>query len=64
VFSRGAQIHPRGHEHGQPEYGAAVLPTFYTESPDLAAVVSVWDRLPEDVRADILAMVKTATVGG
>jgi hypothetical protein len=29
--------------------------------PDLAAVVNAWDRLPEAVRAGILAMVKAAS---
>jgi hypothetical protein len=28
--------------------------------PDLATVVNAWDRLPEAVRAGILAMVKAA----
>jgi hypothetical protein len=28
--------------------------------PDLAAVVDAWDRLPEAVRAGIVAMVETA----
>ena len=28
--------------------------------PDLAAVVNAWDRLPEAVRAGIVAMVKAA----
>ena len=28
--------------------------------PDLAAVVDAWDRLPEAVRAGIVAMVKAA----
>jgi hypothetical protein len=29
--------------------------------PDLAAVVAAWDRLPEAVRAGIVAMVKAAS---
>jgi hypothetical protein len=29
--------------------------------PDLATVVDVWDRLPEAVRAGIVAMVQAAT---
>jgi hypothetical protein len=29
--------------------------------PDLKAVVDAWDRLPEAVRAGIVAMVKAAT---
>ena len=29
--------------------------------PDLADVVEVWDRLPEAIKAGILAMVKTAS---
>jgi hypothetical protein len=29
--------------------------------PDLAAVISAWDRLPEAVRAGIVAMVKAAS---
>jgi hypothetical protein len=28
--------------------------------PDLAAVISAWDRLPEAVRAGIVAVVKAA----
>ena len=30
-------------------------------NPDLAAVVDAWDRLPEAVRAGIVAMVKAAS---
>ena len=30
-------------------------------SPDLAAVIDAWDRLPEAIRAGILAMVKAAS---
>jgi hypothetical protein len=33
--------------------------TYQTE-PDLAAVIDAWDRLPEAVRAGIVAMVKAA----
>jgi hypothetical protein len=32
--------------------------------PDLVAVIDAWDRLPEAVRAGIVAMVKAATKGG
>jgi hypothetical protein len=32
--------------------------------PGLATVVDAWDRLPEAVRAGIVAMVKAATGGG
>jgi hypothetical protein len=31
-----------------------------TADPDLASVVNAWDRLPEAVRAGIVAMVKAA----
>jgi hypothetical protein len=31
--------------------------------PDLAAVIDAWDRLPEAVRAGIVAMVKAASRG-
>jgi hypothetical protein len=31
--------------------------------PELAAVVDAWDRLPEAVRAGIVAMVRAATQG-
>jgi hypothetical protein len=31
--------------------------------PDLATVVNAWDRLPEAVRAGIVAMVKAASRG-
>jgi hypothetical protein len=31
--------------------------------PDLATVVNAWDRLPEAVRAGIVAMVKAASKG-
>jgi hypothetical protein len=34
------------------------------DDPDLATVVDAWDRLPEAVRAGILAMVKAASKGG
>jgi hypothetical protein len=32
-------------------------------NPDLAAVVDAWGRLPEAVRAGIVAMVRAATRG-
>jgi hypothetical protein len=31
--------------------------------PELAAVVEAWDRLPEAVRAGIVAMIGAATLG-
>jgi hypothetical protein len=31
--------------------------------PDLATVVNAWDRLPEAVRAGVMAMVKAASKG-
>jgi hypothetical protein len=31
------------------------------EDADLAAVIEAWDRLPEAIRAGIVAMVKAAT---
>ena len=38
------------------------LPTDTCQTdPDLAAVVDAWDRLPEAVRAGIVAMVRAAT---
>ena len=30
-------------------------------NPDLAAVIEAWDRLPEAIKAGILAMVKAVT---
>jgi hypothetical protein len=33
------------------------------DDPDLAAVIDAWDRLPEAVRAGIVAMVKAASSG-
>ena len=38
----------------------AYLTLLASESPDLAAVVEAWDRLPEAVKVGILAMVKAA----
>jgi hypothetical protein len=32
-----------------------------TDDPDLAAVVAAWPKLPEAIRAGILAMVKAAS---
>jgi hypothetical protein len=32
-----------------------------SNDPDLAAVIDAWDRLPEAVRAGIVAMVKAAS---
>ncbi len=40
---------------------AHTLPTSRGEDADLALIVGVWDRLPEDVRAAIVAMVKAAS---
>ena len=38
-----------------------LLPEMLPVDPDLASVVDAWDRLPEVVRAGIVAMVKAAT---
>jgi hypothetical protein len=35
-----------------------LLPELLPADPDLATVVNAWDRLPEAVRAGIVAMVK------
>jgi hypothetical protein len=32
-----------------------------SNDPDLAAVIDAWDRLPEAIRAGIVAMVKAAS---
>ena len=42
---------------------AHALPTSHDLDPDLALIVGVWDRLPEAVRAGIVAMVKAASKG-
>jgi len=38
------------------------LPIFSDNDPDLAAVVEAWDRLPEPIRAGIVAMVRAMAV--
>ncbi len=40
------------------EHGST--PEATKDSPELAAVVEMWPSLPEAIRADILAMVRTA----
>jgi hypothetical protein len=44
--------------HQQPL--AHTLPTSRGQDPDLALIVDVWDRLPENVRDGIVAIVKAA----
>jgi len=42
---------------------AHLLPTDTCKTdPDLAAVIEAWDRLPEAIRAGIVAMVKAASM--
>lgn len=50
----------RGTESGTVSDGSSELAPV-TIAPDLAAVVDAWDRLPDAIRAGILAMVKAAT---
>jgi hypothetical protein len=45
------------------ENATGVLPVALSADPDLAAVIGAWDRLPEAVRAGIVAMVKAAAAG-
>jgi hypothetical protein len=40
---------------------AHALPTSHGQDPDFALIVAAWDRLPEAVRAGIVAMVKAAS---
>ena len=35
-----------------------------SNDPDLTAIIDAWDRLPEAVRAGIVAMVRAASGGG
>ncbi len=35
-------------------------PTSHGDAPDLTLIVGVWDRLPEDVRSGIVAMVRAS----
>jgi hypothetical protein len=56
-------------QHGNPDHKDCSVPHhFPTEarpSPvELAAVVAAWPRLPEAVRAGIVAMVRASTGGG
>ena len=44
----------------RPSTATRLLPA----DPDFAAVVNAWDRLPEAVRAGIVALVKAALKGG
>jgi hypothetical protein len=48
-----------------PQAGAAtvLLPELLPSDPALRDLVSAWDRLPEVVRAGIVAMVRSATRG-
>jgi len=38
-----------------------MLPACYPRIPTLAAVIEAWDRLPEALKAGIVAMVKAAS---
>ena len=40
---------------------SACLAKLRSKQPDLAAVIEAWDQLSEEVKAGIVAMVKTAT---
>ena len=43
------------------ENAPSLLPEMLPADPDLAILVNTWDRLPEAVRAGIVAMVKAAS---
>ncbi len=47
-------------EQGGAESGAHTAPTAVSD-PDLVAVISAWPKLPEAVRAGIVAMVKASS---
>jgi hypothetical protein len=49
-------------EQGGAESGAHAAP-MTVSNPDLAAVVTTWPKLPEAVRAGIVAMVRTVSDG-
>jgi hypothetical protein len=42
------------------ESATGALPEALPADPELAAVIDAWDRLPEAVRAGIVAMVQAA----
>jgi hypothetical protein len=46
------------------ETGTGLLPEKLPTDPDLATVINAWNRLPEAVRAGIVAMVKTTSGKG
>jgi hypothetical protein len=45
---------------GRPQDTAQITARLLPEDSDLTAVVKAWDRLPEAIKAGILAMVKAA----
>jgi hypothetical protein len=47
-----------------PSVGPHLATDIRQTDPDLATVVNAWDRLPEAVRAGIVAMVKAAASAG
>jgi hypothetical protein len=43
------------------EQSPVLLPKTLPSDPDLAVVIEAWDRLPEAIRAGIVAMVRAAS---
>jgi len=50
----------QGFTQSSPSVLAECLALLRRESPDLAAVVEAWPKLPESIKAGIVAMVKAA----
>jgi hypothetical protein len=62
--SNTTQDHPSDAIHKRTPFDPDLIHDTCQIDPDLATVVHAWDRLPEAVRAGIVAMVKAAAKGG
>ncbi len=65
-FSRPSTIAPeplknKPNSSDQRSLAPSVIHDSCQTDPDLAAVIDAWDRLPEAIRAGIMAMVKAAS---
>jgi hypothetical protein len=58
--SGGSRQHPTGPAPGRPPTATQTATHLLPDDTDLAAVVAAWPRLPEALRAGIVALVRAA----